>query len=351
MSSSRIGTLAAFVLVAVAALFIYVRTLPMVSDAELAEADVEVARIRAGLDVAECLRPALFDAPSQTALPRTAMLLRDFLRLDGPLAECWDAGRCSELPEELTRQAQAGDRCAPYLPPSEVGNFDRIFLRDRHPFVRRVVSLAESPEMSTDDRLRVVVQGMAVGRDLTQRPNGFELAQWGARIETELGDELAVRLETTTLSGEAQTELDHALGVLAAMPVDVNTFVSGEAIQHAEQSLRDAASGRGSMLSEEQIRWFAYGFPAFLRRLQQWCPPGGSVSGCISRFPRRQPTLPSALPTRVLGKWVLRREILECSLWSSSFSYANELMALEGLRERARSLQQQLSRVRLEEAR
>ena len=339
MSSWRSWALLVLALAAFVVLFVYVRTRPMVSDDELSEAALEVARIRAGLDAAECVRPATFEsafAPSASAMP-----LRDFLRLDGPMAKCWafEDRDCADFPEELARQAQAADRCAPFLPDREVGAYDSLMDTRRHPFLYRVRSLAD--EASGDDGLRLLVQGMVVGRDLTQGPTGFDQAHWGAEIETRLGAAFIALLATTTPSAEARAELHHALGVLAEMPINVNTFLSGEAAEHAEGWQPAAASG-GGMMSREQSRWMAYGTAAVLRRLQEWCPPGGSVRACISRLPRTQPTSPNDLPTGVLGKRALRREILEYSLWSSSFDYPTELMALEALRTNARTLQQTL---------
>lgn len=132
------------------------------------------------------------------------------------------------------------------------------------------------------------------------------------------------------------------------MPTDANLFLSGEAAEGAVGSLRWAASG-GGMMSPERMRWMAYGQAAFLSHLQEWCPPGGSISRCVSRLPSVQPALPSALPIQILGERALRGKILEYSLWSGSFSYADELRELEELRTGARALRRQLRHSDLEE--
>lgn len=337
MRGRHIGALVGLIGVLAAAMLTYVRTHPLISDDDLREAREEVARVHASLHEAECFRPAIFDLSAEAAMP-----LQDFFDLEGPLAECWEAGHCSTLPEELARQAATPDRCAPTIASPEDRMYDSRIITERHPILRRVRLEVQHGEKSNDDRFRLLVQGMAVGRDLTQGPTaGFAQAQWGARIETELGAEFAAQFGVRTPSAEARVELDRALGVLAAMPIDANTFLTDDALRNAEM-FQAAASSEGSMFDGEDLDWRVYASAMVASGLQAWCPLGGSVEECISHLPTTPPPLPSGLRREVLGQWVYRREIIEHAIFSGVRSYADELRALEGLRHGARALQELL---------
>lgn len=310
------------VLILAAGMFTYVRTRPRVSDDEIGDALAEVERVRASLDDVECRRPPLFGAATDEALP-----LDEFLSLGGPFAECWRAvlvapgpdpldypggfrfypdrnlaqlfasypqesllASCAELPGEVRLQARTPDRCTPYSPSSEEwsAQIDAPYEEaSKMYFAHAVALMAQHGEMSQDDRFRLYVQGMAVGRDLSQGPADFRNASYGYEVESRLAAGFVRQLEEAAPNPELRGELHDALQVLADGPINVYASLAAQGLWYVER-------GQPELYDEEEARHLdLFTRVSLLSRFVESCPPGASVDACVEHFPYARPSHPS----------------------------------------------------------
>lgn len=375
MSGRRIGALVAFVVGLAAAMFVYVRSRPVVSESELREVLHEVEVVRASLDDVECERAAVLGAPTQDALP-----LEEVLLLEGPFAECWDAvggeeiaeyleghevegfrfddgdgyrarplnhiadlelvrgvlSACSELPEEIGRQARTPNRCTP-TPPSSEGwrrqNLEDGSERPKLLMARAIAVMARHGNMEPEDRLRLLIQGMATARDIGQGPAGILSAMLGTAAEWRLAADFVEVLQETSLSLEARAELHEALEVLANMPIDIHPLIASEGI-----AITDSAQIYGGGTDNEAL-FAVYAAATLLQRLMDSCPADISVDACLSQFPYPEAEVNETMHW-LLGDRAVREESLQVALAIGSGFYGPYLQRMQGLRENARALQQ-----------
>lgn len=363
MRGRYIGALVLFVIVLAAAMFAYVRTRPKVSEADVADALAEVEVLRASLEEVACHRPPLFGPLSEGALS-----LDDLLRRRGPFAECWRAAErahtrpleyrmgsdfethhshwapdlmgpdefesivtsCAGLPEELALQARTPNRCAPY-PANREGHFTESYAY----FPEAVATLARYGDMPDRERLRLVVQGMAVARDLSQGPTGFHRANDATRVENRLGAVLASLLEKITPDSELRAELEHALQLLAEVPTNAHALFAVQAIHEA-----DRAPGRrhsGPLGPSVRLRVFAAA--TLVSRIAESCPAGGSVEACVAHFPYARPQHPSSFEY-MLGPRLSQGWSVGNKHHTATIHYADNALPLEAVRANARGLQE-----------
>lgn len=373
MRGSRIAALVVAIIALGVGMFVYIEARPQVSEGDIEDALEEIERVRASLDDVECHRPPLFGAASEDALPLDELLSRD-----GPFADCWevveqvvpdpipldypptprftvpvdvsrihaplvDMGRsesllmhCAGLPEEVRLQARTPDRCTPYSPSNEewldeIGVFDERERSKRY-FAHAVTLMARHAEMSNDDRFRFLVQGIAVGRDLSQGPAGISGIEKGVEIERLLGASLAHQLEARAPSPALRVELHDALQVLADGPIDAHAFVGAHGIWKAEQSRRSPDG------NEEWRRYQLFAYVSLLSRFMDSCPPGISVEACTAHFPYASPSRPTAfeygLGTRFVRDHPVGRRHAE-----ETHAIAEYMFPLDAVRADARALQ------------
>ena len=368
--------LVAFVVLLAAGLFVYVRTRPLVSEAELEAALEHVETVRAALDNAECTRPPIL-GPAVTQ-PRD---FSQVLKADGEFAECWQAahaeevteyiGRevpedyllepdahsqrapkvdsplsqeviesllssCSALADEVRHAARTPNRCTPN-PPSSEGwrrQHERDFSAWPSIAYGRVMAItARFAEMGFDDRLRLIVQAMAVARDLQQGPSGLLSAMLGVAAENHLGANFVALLESESPSSEAQEELHEALEVLASMPIDMHVLLASEGIAITD-SARIYSEG-----SEEAIRYTVFAAATLLPWLMEKCPAGIGVDECIHTLSSPAPP-PNEHIERYLGARAVRDDNLLVNYQNSAGSYRRYVDRLLAVRENARALQE-----------
>jgi hypothetical protein len=363
--SRYVWVLVVVVLGSCAALLLFVRTRPFVTDDELAEVLEEVEVIRESLDEVECRRPPLLGPSSERTLP-----LADLLERDGLLAECWEAvdglltpdvaseipgfdfevdqshlapvmrrlsslhrGVCSGLPGEVARQAQTPNRCAPYPPKSEA--WSQQIADDADPsrlyFAYAVAMIARRPSRPDEDRLRLLVQGMALGRDLSQGPTGLANAMAGVDVENRLAAVLVELLEEITPSPALVAELRDALEILADMPVDVHALLASEGVREVDRS--QARTARAELNGRA-----VYSAAMLSLRLPRTCPSGGNVEECLSQFPYPSPTAPRFFDE--LGPRFYRDDAVDFIHASTTESYPVQLRRMERTRVHARALQE-----------
>lgn len=355
-------------------MFTFVRTRPIVSEDDVREALEEVEVTRGALDEVECHRPPFWGPPSGPALP-----LADLLRRDGPFAACWEAydrafrfdsigfttverrpagfaffvsrsqwspplsqspalhaalETCAPLAEEIRRQGSTPDRCSPYASGNEDGLRQAVdTLRiDFNYFARALGMEARYGEMPDDERLRLLVQGMAVARDLGHGASGFLNARASVSIEDLLAGVFVSIAEEITISTDVSAELHEALGVLADMPIDAHALLAGEGLRWLEEA-QLSASG------EYTKRYETFASTMFLSRLTRTCPPGATFEECVTLFPYVG-ELPDELTTDVMGPRFIRDEALAFLHAQWTIEYPHKLREIQNVRWTARALQE-----------
>lgn len=312
-----------FVLVLAAAMFTYIRTRPAVSEDDLREALEEVEAIRDALEDVECPRPAFWGPPSEPALP-----LSELLRRDGPFRACFgayvDAARiasldvtteprpsgfelvvthsqwpypllqsrqlqdalasCAPLAEEVRRQAGTPNRCTSFWLRNEIGfrQAARTLRIESNHFARALAMVARYGEMPDDERLRLLIQGMVVTRDLGRGTSGFEIARASTLLEDTLAATFVHIAQESSINSDVRTELHEALDVLANLRVNAHAFVGGEGLRHVEEF---PAIVELELQPESERRAATFASAMFLSQLTQTCPPGTTLEACMSFFP------------------------------------------------------------------
>ncbi|MFK8002107.1 MAG: hypothetical protein AB8H86_21110 [Polyangiales bacterium] len=374
MRGRHVGALVMFVLVLAAAMFTYIRTRPAVSGGDLREALEEVEAIRDALEDVECPRPAFWGPPSEPALP-----VSDLLRHDGPFRGCFgayvDATRiasihetgeprpsgfelfvthsprsyslvqsstleqaletCAPFAEEVRRQAGTPNRCTPYGLRSELGYRQASRIESNH-FARALAMVARYGEMPDEERLRLLIQGMAVTRDLGQGANGFEFARASTRFEDTLAAAFVHIAQRSTISADVHAELHQALGVLADMHVNAHALVGGEGLWQVEEfpSIVDV-----EFQPESERRRVTFASAMFLSRLTQTCPPGTTMEACMAFFPYAG-EVPDERIAELLGPLFIRSQSLAFLHAQWTYDYPDKFQQLLDARWSPRALQE-----------
>lgn len=246
-----------------------------------------------------------------------AYTLEDSAVLEGMLASC------AALPEEVQLQARATDHCSPYpLNGEHWAQNITEFTPSKRYFAEAVTMMARHGEMPIEDRFRLVVQGMAVGRDLSPGPAGFSNAESGAKVENWLSAALVSLLEENAPSPVLRVELEEALRTLANMPIDVHSLFAAHAILEVDRSKVD---------TEHREHWTNFNtFAAadFVLQIIEKCPLGSTTKEvCFADFPRDVESPRSTIVHAVFGPRLQRNVYL--SFYIDRDFYVRELATLE----------------------
>lgn len=336
MRGWRIWAVVAFVVGLAAAMFVYLRTLPAVTEEELREVVAELEDMPALLDELECERPALLGAPTQDALS-----LEDLLDAEGPFWGCWTAvgsdeweisiaegalegyvgdeaedrervagivDACSALPAEVGLQARTPDRCMPSSVSSDrwQHHLDGHITERTEALLGTALAMIVSHSPSdTDAKLRLLVQGIATARDFGQGPTGHT-ARLGAKSERLLARLFSEVLSEESPSQETRAELHEALTVLAEMPIDFRTLVISGLVWCLDTSTPLASNSDWPGLQDE-VRSEAYAAATMIPRVVEVCAPDTTILGCANQFPFPLPNGFPPLP-HLFGPRAIREE-------------------------------------------